>query len=91
MSKCLNELTFDEIVEKQLSDDFDNFFSDYMCYEAEERFGTSDADELKNYEEEAIENEWKERFNIEDFIENLSENQNFKDKIKEAIIKFLGR
>ena len=88
MSKCLNELTFEDIIKSQASEECDDFIADLVCYEGIDRFDKDDVDELTSREEKECVDEWREKFDVEDFIDRLKENKDFKDKIVEIVEKF---
>ena len=94
MSKCLNEITFKEIIENCLKESHQDYQDryDHDTDSDSVPYGdtwVSSGNYITEESEERATEEWKDTFDIYDFItEYLANNQDFEDKIIEMVRGF---
>jgi hypothetical protein len=83
MSKCLNEIDIKELIDEIISHEYNEFKDDY-ANEHGMRFDV--VGELNKYDERECAQAFADSFDVDFFItEVLQENQDFRDKINEAV------
>jgi hypothetical protein len=82
MSKCLNELDFNEIVKQTIQEECESFI-DSFAYSEGMRF--DDVGEISGNDRRICKQAFKGEFNVDQFLETLSNNMDFRDKIEEYV------
>lgn len=91
MSKCLNQIKLEDIIEQNLKYSLEKYKDNYEHeYSTETHaYGDTYVSGYSEITEESIERateEWKDTFDVYDFLtEFLAENEDFKDKILEMV------
>lgn len=94
MSKCLNDLTLEDVIRKSLQHAHNDFQEDYD-HELEDDFApygdtyVSSGNYVSEESEERATEEWKDGFDIDNFVsEYLCESYDFRAKIMEMVMQF---
>lgn len=93
MSKCLNEISFKEVIEKALEESLKHFQDNYDHDTYSESYPYGDTYCSRSYIKESswdrAQEEWVENFDIDEFVRDyLVESQDFRDMVLEMVKEY---
>lgn len=82
MTKCLNELDFNEIVKQTIQEECESFIDKFADQEG---MHFDDVGEISGSDRRICKQAFKGEFDVDLFLETLANNMDFRDKIEECV------